>query len=126
MNLMPLANLLQTKNIGEQGTSLFVDFMPADCARGILLRNRITGTAIDYELPGYFKGQFQVTTRSNDYVDGQALMQQVVDSITMTATQVENQFFNYCRPHADPVAFPLSRGNFIEWTCFFDVNFVQS
>jgi hypothetical protein len=125
MNLMPLANLLQAQNIGVQGASLFVDFMPAECQRGVLLRNRLSGTPIDYELPGYYKSQFQVTVRSSDYADGQTLINQALSVITLSASQVENQFFNYCRPRAQPVAFPLSSGNFVEWTVFMDVSFVE-
>ncbi|MFW6855384.1 minor capsid protein [Burkholderia gladioli] len=125
MDLMPLATYLEAAGVGKIGQSIFVDQMPSACERGVMLRNRRPGVRIDYNLPGYLKGQIQLMARSHDYQDGSQLIDQALKAITLISTQVGAQFFNYCRPDTTPTAFPTSAGNFIEWTTALNVCFVE-
>jgi len=127
MNLMPLANLIQDNGLGRQGETLFVHMLPAEAERGILLRTPLSGTPIDYELPGYYKAQFQLIVRipAADYEAGEQLVNDVIASLTMSETQVEEVFFNYSRPRTKPTPFPLSKGNLIEFNVMFDCCFVE-
>lgn len=126
MNLMPLVNRIAAAGLGTSGESLFIDIMPASAERAILLRNPLSGTRINHELPGYFRTEFQVIVRSRTYPDGEALIQQVLDALTMhVETPVEDHLFQYCRPRTEPVAFPLSKGNVLEFNVMFDTAFVK-
>lgn len=127
MNLMPLANRLQDAGLGVKGTNLFIGMLPAAAERATLLRNPLQGTPIDYELPGFYKTQFQLIVRvpAGFYVDGETLIGQVIASLTLTEQQVEDHFFNYCRPRTEPVVYPLSNGNMLEFATMFDCCFVK-
>lgn len=128
MKLMPLANLLEAAALGVKGDTLFLDMMPAEAEQAILLRNPLTGTKINHELPGFFQTDFQVIVRTpaSLYDEGEALIGQVVAALTLAEAQVEDHHFNYCRPRTEPVAFPLSKGNLLEFNVTFDCCFVRS
>jgi hypothetical protein len=127
MKLMPLANLLEAAALGVKGDTLFVGMMPAAAEEGILLRNPLAGTKINHELPGFFQTEFQVIVRTpaTQYDDGEALIERVIAALTMENVQVEDHAFNYSRPRTEPVAFPLSKGNLLEFNVMFDCCFVR-
>jgi hypothetical protein len=125
MNLLPLAQLLETDGLGVQGKSIFVNMIPESAPRGILLRNKLQGTVINYELPGYYKAKFQIIVRSSSYADGEALMAQALVALTVANTQVGPLFMRYMRPHTQSVVYPLSKGNLLEFALDFDAVFNQ-
>lgn len=116
MDLMPLANRLEFKVLGEQGKTLFVHFMPVECEQGILLRSPYSGTRINYELPGYYKTEFSAIVRvpSTNIENGNALMSEVVKVLTISEAKVENMRVKFIRPIAMPMIFPVSDGNYVE------------
>lgn len=127
MNLMPFVNLLAAKGLGKAGSTLFINMMPAECEAGILLRNPLTGSPIDYELPGRFDTSFQVIVRGHSYADCETLITKAIDllTISMDGTVVDNMTFTYCRPRTEPMSYPLSRGNLLEFNVWFDCVFVK-
>ena len=116
MKLMPLLELLQMNGLGAAGTDLFLNMMPSTVTRATMLRESLTGTEINYELPEYYKTEFQVIVRSPDYEDGLRLINDVVKAMTLEEEVVEDMYFRYCRPKAQPVSFPISDGALIEYT----------
>lgn len=116
MNLLPLANILEDKAIGIQGTDIFVHFMPPECLEGVLLRNINSGTKEDYELPGYYKTEFTaiVRTAASTIPDGEEKMREVIDALTIKEEQVEDMYFNYIRPKTMPMIFSISAGKNVE------------
>jgi hypothetical protein len=128
MNVMPLANLLEGAGLAKKGETLFVNMLPAEARQAVLLRSPLNGTPIDYELPGYFHAQFTVVVRTPaaDYEAGLELIDSVTQALTLSEAQVENQFYNYCRPKTLPVTFPLSKGNLLETSIQFEANYVES
>lgn len=125
MNLMPLANIVEYSGLGVKGKSVFLNMMPMEAELAILLRSPLSGTKINYELPGYFQTEFQLIVRSHSYPEGETLIGQVMSALTMTETQVEDHYFKYSRPRTEAVAYPLSNGNLIEFSVAFDVTFVR-
>lgn len=125
MNLLPLAARLEEKQVGHLGKTLFVNMIPATCSQGILLRNNLTGTHIDYELPNYYRASFQVIARAGNYPTGEVLMKAAFTALTMQEQRVGDMHFIYCRPQTEPVVFPLSKGNLLEFSAYFDVAFFK-
>lgn len=125
MNLLPVAQLLETSGVGVQSKTIFINMIPESASRGILLRNKLQGTVINYELPGYYKTKFQLIVRSNSYSDGEALMNQAVAALTVSETQVGPMYMRFMRPYTQAVVFPLSKGNLLEFALDFDVAFSQ-
>jgi hypothetical protein len=125
MNLMPFINQLEAKGVGKKGKTLFINMLPIDISEGVLLRNSLTGTDIDYELPGYFRTEFQVIVRAGSYEAGEKLINKVTDSLTLTNEQLDGLFFNYVRPRTEPVTYPLSEGNLLEFSTYFSLSFYK-
>lgn len=122
MNLLPLAEHLQTNKVGTMGKTIYINMLPIGVPLAVLLRNSLTGTEIDYELPGYSKAQFQSIVRAPSYPQGEALMEKLTAALTLSDVTIGPYHFNYCRPRTEPVVFPLSEGNLLEFSVYFDVS----
>lgn len=125
MNLLDIANLLESQGVGVKGKSIFIYMIPSDAQPAILLRNPLTGTPYDYELPGFFRAKFRVVVRCVDYATGKAMMDEAVAAMTVQNTQLDSMFVQYMRPIAMPVVFPLSDGNLMEFSVDMDVVFTE-
>lgn len=122
MDLKPLIDKLAADGFGTFGTDLFIFQMPPAPRQAILLRERLQGTPINHELPGYFRTIFQMVVRHASYVDGMALAKQVSAALTVRqeGTAIGPLTVNYIRAQTEPVGFPVSEGNLIEFSVFFD------
>jgi hypothetical protein len=125
MNLEPLANLLEDAGFGRLATNIFLNMLPAEAGSAILLRNALPGTDINYEIPGYFKTHFQLVVRSPGYATGDDIAKRVSAALKFDNLQVDSQYYVYCRPRTLPVAYPLSKGNLLEFNVFFDVIYCE-
>lgn len=125
MNLLPIAEKLEVDGVGVMTDTIFINMIPAEAPTGVLLRNPLQGTEIDYELPGYYKTTFRVIARAKSYPEGEALIQAVFDSLTVLNAQVGSMFVKYMRPKTKPVVFPISKGNLLEFSADFSVCFTE-
>lgn len=125
MNLLPLAEKLEADGLGILAETIFINMIPVEAPIGILLRNDLRGTEIDYELPGYFKTNFQAIVRAPDYVTGHALIEQVSAALMLSEQQVGSMYFKFLRPRTKPVVFPLSAGNLLEFSVNFSACFTE-
>lgn len=123
MNLLPIAQYIEDAGFGVQGENIFINMIPAERPVCIMVRNKLQGTLIDYELPGFYKTRFQLIVRAGDYVTGDKLISEVCDALTLTERQIGDMFVRYMRPVTMPVVFPLSKGNLLEFTNDFDIAF---
>lgn len=127
MNLMPFADLLEDAMLGVKGESIFINMMPPEAKVAVLFKNRLTGTKIDYELPGYYQTKFGVVIRGTDYSLGEPgeLVDKVVKALTLGPQKLGTMQINYVRPLYHPVVFPLSNGNILEWNVEFAACYVE-
>lgn len=125
MNLMPFADLLESAGYGMKGTDIFINSMPVEANDSILLRQKLTGTPINYDLPGYFRTRFNLVIRSHSYESGETLIKSVTKSLTVSNLQLDELYLNFSRPTHQPVAFPLSKGNNLEFQVEFEVCYVD-
>ena len=121
MDMLPVANKLETEGLGTQGTTLFINFMPMECKEGVLLRSPLSGTPINAEMPGYYKTAFMVIVRGHDYASASALMENVMRTLVLYDQDLDDIFVKYMRPAGLPVTFPVSVGNFYEIKVEFDI-----
>jgi hypothetical protein len=125
MNLMPLATRLQTLAVGTLASTIFINMMPMEQPDAVLLRNKLQGTEIDYELPGFFRTKFQLVARGKTYQLADALIAKAITALTFAETQMTGSYFvRYSRPLTMPVSFPLSNGNLIEFACDMEICFI--
>lgn len=125
MNLMPVAQYLQTEGFGTLGLTIFLNHLPADATEAILIRPRLIGAKMDHDLPGYLKFEFQVIVRGKTYAATQTKAIQVAKKLKMAATTLGTWHVNYLRPAHVPVGYPISLGELVEFntdieTCIVD------
>ena len=125
MNLFPIAEKLEADGVGVMAETIFINMIPAESPTGVLLRNPLQGTPIDYELPGFYRTEFKVIVRAQSHQEGDALIQAVFDSLTLVNQSVGSMYVKYMRPKTKPVVFPLSKGNLLEFSADFSICFTE-
>jgi hypothetical protein len=126
MNLLPVAQKLQDASLGVMGKTIFINMIPAEAPRGLLLRNDLRGTDIDYELPGYYRTMFQLIARGASYADTEALLKSAITALTIkTPTALGTMRFSYLRPDRLPVVYPLSKGSLLEYAVNMECCFTE-
>lgn len=124
MNLLSVAEYLALEGLGQRGVDLFVDFMPGKVERGILLLGTITGTPIDQELPNYRRAKFRVVVREANYVTGKELAERVSEILTLKNVSLSNMDVKQMYPLHDPVSFPVSKADHLEYSVNFEAVYV--
>ena len=98
MNLLQLADELETAGVGIKGETIFIHNMPSTCKTGVMLRGKFTGTKIDHELPGFYKTDVSLIVRTGNYATGEALMNEAVAALTLAEKDLSEYYIRYCRP----------------------------
>ena len=124
MNLLPIAQYLEDNHLGIQAKTIFINQIPVECPNGILLRNKLQGTPVNYELPGYYKTTFQLVVRSNDYTLGNQSVNDVVAALTLQEVNIDTMHIKFMRPKTLPVVFPISKGNLLEFALDMEIVFI--
>ncbi|MGZ8172583.1 MAG: phage tail terminator protein [Methylobacter sp.] len=105
---------------------VFIFHMPETITCGVLLLHNLNGARRDPHLPDYKKGKFQAITRSGDFESGYALAMRVLDAFKVVKRYSdEAMLIHFVEPLHDPVAFPSSKGNFIEFSVTFETAYVE-
>ena len=125
MNLKPLADYL---NPLLNPTPVFVYAMPETVKTAVLLLPDLSkGARWDHDLPGYRKANFLVVVRSINFQAGFALGKQAEEWLVKTInTQVGAFFIKQIFPLRDPLPFPKSTGDFIEFSAEMTVFYIDS
>lgn len=119
MNLLPIARHLEAQKVGKLAQDLFINMIPAKANNGILLRNPLAGTRIDYEMTGYINTEFQVIVRATNYELGEQQMKKVFAALTIENVKLDALYVKMCYPQFEPVVYPLSDGNLLEFSTEF-------
>tara|TARA_R110000851_G_C13102760_1_gene569250 strand:- start:33162 stop:33545 length:384 start_codon:yes stop_codon:yes gene_type:complete len=127
MKLEPIAQHLVTEDVAEQGVDLFIYNMPSGVEIGILLISSLSGTEIDYELPGFKRTSFQAIVRHTEFVEGRELADLVSSTLTLkNGTMLDNLLVRYIRPRHEPVVYPVSEGDYLEFSINFDAVYIET
>jgi len=125
MKLESVAEFLEDEGFGRRGTDIFAYHMPEEATTGILLLNPLSGTQIQHDLPGYRKGMFMVVVRAADYQTGFALCSEISALLNMAETdKLADVLVKYIRPQHDPVVYPNSTGDNLEFAVAFETAYV--
>lgn len=121
MNLHQIAEHLELSGVGVRAKTIFTNMIPINVNNGILLRNPLVGTKIDYELIGYIHSEFQIIVRASGYDSGEALMKKAFQALTLSQRTLGNLHIQECYPMFEPVVYPLSDGNLLEFSTDFRI-----
>lgn len=125
MNLLVIAQKLQTLEFGSLGTNLFYEHMPVTVKRGLLVTAQTPITRDKY-VARLRSGSFQVIARQlddEDYQDPEVILNGVIDAIAGENVIIGDMRFLYLRARHDPLVFPKSDGNVVEASVNFDILF---
>jgi hypothetical protein len=127
MQLDAFVTRLHDAGVGERGKTLFAYYMPETVKTGVLLRTGLAGASIDPELPGYRPdGEITMIVRASRYEAGFALTERAVQALIVESPEVLGAYqINHCRPRHEPIVYPRSSGDGLEFSVRFDVNAVR-
>lgn len=120
-----LIPVLDSAGVGTPGVDLFCHRLPADIERGTMVTGNLAGTDIDHELTGWRQGRIQVIVRDPDHEDGMVRTRAVMAALSLVnvllpaTAGAPEVFMRRLRPIHDPIVYPRSDGDLIE----FSVNF---
>lgn len=123
MNLKPFYDLLKSKLPPNE--VLFMYHMPETVKRGILVLHSLTGARFDNDINGYKKAKFQLIIREVDFQSGYALAKQAMTALKVERVTQGLAYFHFINPLHDPVAFPKSAGDFIEFSVNFETIYTE-
>lgn len=126
MELMPFMKLLEKNKVAKIDKSLFMYSLPGAAQNGILLREELTGTVIDYELPGYYRTSFQIVVRDIEYDSAKVKMKQVIDNLTLVEVPLDMMWIKFCRPRTTPGAYQQTPGSQVEFSVYMDLCFCEA
>lgn len=127
MNLYGIADHLQSQRLGVMGRDIFVNEMPVEVEKGILVRDRYSGTPFDHNLPGYFATGFRIAVRSREFTEGDKLAWKVCDALTLQSdTAMLGMTVKSLLPIYQPRPYRRSKGGFWEWELDFDIAYVNA
>lgn len=117
-----IANMLYEGGFGSPGVDIFTNFMPYD-AVGILILPKMGGDAISQDTAGFRSGGFQVVTRVEDYDD--SLILRVSKALTVHNLTTDNFDIKFIVPRHEPICYPVTEGNNIEYSVNFDTKYAR-
>jgi hypothetical protein len=120
MNVIAIADRLR----GLGYTNVFAYNMPGDIKNGILVVSWMPAE-IHPDIWGYKIGEFTVVVRDPDYKDGLLISNKIKQELT-----VENEVWSdwkilFSRAKHDPMVFPRSEGNGLEFSVNFQCRFID-
>jgi hypothetical protein len=117
-----LVQKLVDAGLGDIGETITFDTLPASVSKGLCLRSNISGDDIDYEIPGFAKGVFRIIARSARYEEGEELLNNAIRALLVTRPKkIGKMTVRYCRPMTTPMNFPVSEGNYREFSVKMDI-----
>lgn len=117
IDFVALAQLLEEKEVGKTCKDIFIDTLPDEASKGIVLRSSISGDEIDYYLPGLMKATFRLIARASFHSDGLEMIQKAIQALTVwQPRKIGNMRVRSCRPITTPMVYPLSNGNLREFS----------
>jgi minor capsid protein len=131
MKLEYLAQVLQDAGLGTIGTDIFVDYMPAEVTKGVVLKNPLAGTPVDPNLPDYYRTRLQAIVRAPTRDVGNELSDRVGKALKMFNRKFYDlngklaMQINHIYPAQLPIVYPYTPGNVIEWSLNFVTSYVQ-
>lgn len=123
MIVKEVAEMLVDGGVGTLGIDIFTHFMPYDVDIGVLVLANIAGDAIDYEITGMRRGGFQVIVREPDYDD--TLISRISSLLTIQSEVMYGLDIKYMLPKSEPVVYPATDGNNIEYSVNFDAMYAK-
>lgn len=124
MNLIPFREILKSA-LGDD-VDIYVFHLPDTVSEGILLLHNLSGARLDPNLPDYKKAKFQIIVRNPNFESGYALAKQAMDAFKVVKRYSDGvMLINFIEPLHDPVSYPSSKGNFIEFSVNFETAYVE-
>ncbi|KVH64512.1 hypothetical protein WS89_04305 [Burkholderia sp. MSMB1072] len=125
MNLEMFVPKLVAADLGKPGVSIFINEMRAGCD-GIMLKESYKGTAIDPNLPKFYRGEFAIVVRKNGYTAARALAYDAMNTLAsmLEETLDDGTQIKYVIPRHLPIGYPIPQSGLQEFVVNIDCAYV--
>ena len=120
---------MRVKEIRDEVSRLFPALqvfaynMPVDIKRGVLVVANMPAD-IHQDIYGYRIGEFTIVVRDSDYESGIDIATQISSALTGEGLTISGVYFMFIRAKHEPMVFPRSEGNGLEFSVSFQCRFV--
>ncbi|RQT26052.1 minor capsid protein [Burkholderia contaminans] len=125
MNLEMFVPKLVAAGLGKPGESIFINEMRAGCD-GIMLKESYKGTAIDPNLPKFYKGEFAIVVRKSGYTTARALAYDAMNALAsmLEETLEDGTQIKHVIPRHLPIGYPIPQSGLQEFVVNIDCAYV--
>ncbi|CAG9228865.1 minor capsid protein [Burkholderia vietnamiensis] len=126
MNLEMIAQKLVDAGLGVAGVSIFINEMRAG-DEGIMLKESYKGTAIDPNLPKFYRGEFAIVVRKTGYLAARSLAYDAMNALTsqVEETLADGTQIKYILPRHLPIGYPIPQSGLQEFVVNVDCAYVD-
>lgn len=103
--LEQIAQMIIEAGFAEAG-SIFVNTMPSDVSKGVMLRPPLTGIEIDEGMRGHYEGEFLVIVRDSDTQAGIQRADAISGALKARNLARDGVYYTWLRPTELPVNYP--------------------
>lgn len=133
LGMEQIATVLAQASLGQIGKSIFVHRMPGEISSGLVVLNQLSGYSIDWELPGFKIGKFQVIARHTSVPQGLSLARGAMAALTWQEPRMlpaqaglNDILVRRVLPMHDPITYPRSDGDMVEHSINFEFVAVET
>ena len=112
--LIELARVIAEAGEATEGKDIFVNTMPAEVSRGVMLRPPLTGIEIDEGMRGHYSAEFLVIVRDPDAMTGYERAERISKILKARNLTKPGVHYTWLRPMELPVSYPRGDGDEIE------------
>lgn len=124
MDLIVLANHLQSQGFGTTGVDLFAYAMPDGISRGLLVTSQMPIYRHQYANELY-RGEFQVVARGSDHDEIRSRLGSVADALNARGVVLGDMNFRFIFPKHAPLVFPRADSQLLEASVNFEFAYTQ-
>jgi len=113
-HLEEVARMIEAEGVALVGRDLFIGTLPANVTRGVMLRDPLTGVAIDDGMKDFYSTEFQVVVRDTDVRRGYDTAEAISRIVKVDNLEAAEVFISWMHPCTKPVSYPRGDANDIE------------
>ena len=112
--LIELSRVIVEAGEATEGEDIFINTMPSEVSRGVMLRPPLTGIEIDEGMRGHHEGEFLIIVRDPDVMAGYSRAERIAQIMKARNLTRPGVHYTWLRPTELPVSYPRGDGDEVE------------
>lgn len=122
-HLLFAAQRLQDAGVATIGVDLFINTLPTDVPRGIMLKDPLDPITIDEGMEGFYTTSFQTIIRDPDLEAADTRAWAALNALRCYRVDGGDIFISWLRPATLPMSYPRGDADDIETSVRYDIGF---